>query len=343
MSRHLSTVLISILVCARFVTFSQDIHLSQFTEAPLLRNPAMAGLFKGDYQAYGVFRNQWQSVGVPYRTFAAGGEFKFRIGSGYDYLTTGLSFMYDDAGSGIIKQTLAMPVLNYHKSLNNERNRYLSLGFGAGIATRGLGGGAMTFDNQFVGGVFVPNSPSGERAIVVSRTFLDMAVGLTYNGSVGSFGDMFLGVSYWHFNHGSGDLNGPKSFVEPKAQFNGGVKGFLSDRVSMHVEGNWLIQGKSQEILLLGLLRYQIVPEGERSSGIPVSVALGLAKRMNDAFVPIVRLRSGRFEGGVSYDLNTSTLRSASQTRGGYEVTFSYRGFTAGSQSSLLQSRCPRF
>ena len=42
--------------------FSQDIHFSQFFEAPLLRNPALAGLFSGDIRLQAVYRNQWQSV-----------------------------------------------------------------------------------------------------------------------------------------------------------------------------------------------------------------------------------------------------------------------------------------
>ena len=32
--------------------------------------------FAGDIRITGAYRNQWQSVTVPYRTFALGGEFK---------------------------------------------------------------------------------------------------------------------------------------------------------------------------------------------------------------------------------------------------------------------------
>src|SRR5450432_3924194 len=40
---------------------SQDLHFSQFFEAPLLRNPALAGIFTGDYRIQGVYRDQWNS------------------------------------------------------------------------------------------------------------------------------------------------------------------------------------------------------------------------------------------------------------------------------------------
>lgn len=40
------------------VVIGQDLHFSQFYEAPLLRNPALAGLYEGDVRIQGVYRNQ---------------------------------------------------------------------------------------------------------------------------------------------------------------------------------------------------------------------------------------------------------------------------------------------
>ncbi|MGZ3910129.1 MAG: type IX secretion system membrane protein PorP/SprF, partial [Flavisolibacter sp.] len=37
----------------------QDIHFSQFFEAPLLRNPSLAGIFTGDIRVQAVYRDQW--------------------------------------------------------------------------------------------------------------------------------------------------------------------------------------------------------------------------------------------------------------------------------------------
>src|SRR6188768_749359 len=59
---------------------SQDIHFSQIFETPLLRNPALAGLFTGDVRIQSVYRNQWNSVTVPYQTTSLSGEFKRNIG-----------------------------------------------------------------------------------------------------------------------------------------------------------------------------------------------------------------------------------------------------------------------
>jgi hypothetical protein len=54
----------------------QDIHFSQFFETPLLRNPSLAGIFKGDIRAQMVYRSQWNNITDAYRTGSFNVEFK---------------------------------------------------------------------------------------------------------------------------------------------------------------------------------------------------------------------------------------------------------------------------
>ena len=61
----------------------QDINFSQFYELPLLRNPALAGIFNGNVRFTAGYRNQWESITVPYRTMALGTEIKFFKGLSY--------------------------------------------------------------------------------------------------------------------------------------------------------------------------------------------------------------------------------------------------------------------
>jgi hypothetical protein len=70
---------------------AQDLHFSQFFEAPLLRNPSLAGLFDGDVRVQGVYRNQWNSIAYPYQTGSLNAEYKFPVGKGDDFITTGCS------------------------------------------------------------------------------------------------------------------------------------------------------------------------------------------------------------------------------------------------------------
>src|SRR5664279_6425741 len=69
------------LMASCFVTVcAQDLHFSQFFNAPLLRNPALAGIFTGDYRIQGVYRDQWNSLTNAYRTGSFNGEYKLPVG-----------------------------------------------------------------------------------------------------------------------------------------------------------------------------------------------------------------------------------------------------------------------
>src|ERR1044071_6523719 len=108
---------------------AQDIHFSQFFETPLLRNPALAGIFTGDYRLQMVYRDQWRRVTDGYKTGSLNGDYKLHIGKDDDFLTVGGQVLFGRAGSAALTQTSVLPVINYHKSISAEQNRYFSLGF----------------------------------------------------------------------------------------------------------------------------------------------------------------------------------------------------------------------
>src|ERR1051325_4033280 len=96
-------------VATGFACKAQDLHFSQFFEAPLLRNPSLAGIYTGDIRFQGVYRSQWGSVSVPYQTGSFDFEYKKPIGSGDDFITTGLQVLYDRAGSTNFKTSNLLP------------------------------------------------------------------------------------------------------------------------------------------------------------------------------------------------------------------------------------------
>jgi hypothetical protein len=107
----------------------QDINFSQFYELPLLRNPALAGIYKGDIRFTSAFRNQWQAVPVRYMTTAAGVETKIKIKKTKDYISIGAQLTNDVAGDGRLGKTQVLPILAYHKMINSQYNMYLTAGF----------------------------------------------------------------------------------------------------------------------------------------------------------------------------------------------------------------------
>lgn len=65
--------------------------------------------------------------------------------------------------------------------------------------------------------------------------------------------------------------------------------------------------------------------------------------RWNDAFIPVVKMDLKPLTFAVSYDVNISTLKTASQSRGGFELSLSYQKFLNRDNSSGNSVRCPRF
>lgn len=323
---------------------AQDIHLSQFFNTPLLQNPALAGVFTGDIRIQAVYRNQWQSTGFPYQTNALSAEYKFGVGSGDDFMTLGASTFYDQAGVMKLKTLQVMPAINFHKSLSGNKNSYLSGGFMAGFVNRQFDGKNLTFDNQYTGGQYDPSAATGERFTGLSRGFFDAAVGLSYNSDAGEKGSYYLGASLWHFNKPSYSFLSDNIQLAPKWQFQGGVRTWLNDALQLTLEGNYLMQDNYSETI--GGARVQYFFDGEMITDAAISefsVAGGLYVRLKDAIIPYVQVSYNHMDVGISYDVNTSPLKSASQGRGGFELSLTYRGFTKNPNSTLGNMRCPRF
>ncbi|MFM7839584.1 MAG: PorP/SprF family type IX secretion system membrane protein [Chitinophagaceae bacterium] len=191
--------LISMLTLS-FESTAQDIHVSQFHNAPLLRNPALAGVFTGDLRFQLVHRNQWASVAYPYRTSLISYDQKFKLGNGNDFISTGLTTFFDQAGIQSLKTTALLPVINYHKSLSQQKSSLLSAGFMAGLINRQFDLSNLTFDNQYVGGTYSAANPTGENFSGLQKTLLDLAAGVNYNGQFSDKDIFYAGISLWHFH-----------------------------------------------------------------------------------------------------------------------------------------------
>jgi type IX secretion system PorP/SprF family membrane protein len=325
--------------------FCQDIHLSQFFETPLVRNPALAGLFTGDIRLQAVHRNQWESVGYPYQTTALSGEYKFAVGGGNDFMTAGINAFYDMAGIARLKTLQVMPALNFHKSLSAERNSYLSAGFMAGFVQRQFDGQKLTFDNQYNNGSFNPTAGSGENFVGLSRTVADFALGLVYSSQLGENGNWYAGGSLWHFNKPKVNFLQENIQLSPKWQANAGIKMPISNLVDLQAELNYTRQGQYSETIGGILLSYSLTDRLEQPDSRIKNLRIGggLMMRLNDALVPVIRIGYNHLDVGLSYDVNTSQLKTASQNRGGFELSFSFRAFTTNGNTSLNSVRCPRF
>ena len=77
----------------------------------------------------------------------------------------------------------------------------------------------------------------------------------------------------------------------------------------------------------------------DKASQQPSNVYAGLWYRLNDAIIPYVGLEFAGLRIGATYDINVSSLRTGSESRGGMEISLIYIKKPAGFKGIP----CPKF
>lgn len=323
---------------------SQDIHFSQFSETPLLRNPALAGIFNGDVRIQAVFRSQWSAVTVPFQTTSLNAEYKLPVGNADDFITIGGAILYDKAGTIALTSTSLLPVFNYHKSLSSDRNMYLSAGFSGGLVQRKFDVSKVTTNSQFNGMDNDPSLGNGENFAANNFMYFDGSAGLSFNSQLGSNPEdnLYFGVAYHHINHFAkvSFYNNDKIEIDPKWVYSAGYKASLNDYASITFYGDYSVQGAYSEAI--GGMLYSMKLD-DYTDDPRYTISGGGFLRWNDAFIPMVKLEMNPLTFALTYDVNISPLKGYSQSRGGFEFSLSYQRFLERDKSSSQAVRCPRF
>ena len=315
---------------------AQDIHFSQFFQAPLLRNPSLAGIYTGDIRVQTVYRDQWNSVTNAYKTASLDGEYKMPVGKLNDFVTVGMQLLYDRAGTIAWTSTYVYPAINYHKSLSAEKNRYLSLGFMGGVVQRRIDRSKVTTNSTY------DNGTNGEYFNDASYLYADGSVGMSFNSDLNDNpnSNYFLGVAYHHFNRPNASFYRNASIeLFPKWVFSGGIRFGVSDYAYVTLQADHSMQGGFQETVAGGMYGLKIGNDHDKPD---YTIHAGTFLRWNDAIIPTLKLDYNPFSVTISYDANISKLKPSSYGRGGYEISISYVGFRENN-SSLDAVRCPRF
>jgi len=314
--------------------YAQDIHFSQFFEAPLWRNPSLSGLFTGDVRVQAVYRDQWNSVTDAYRTGSMNAEYKMPVGKLNDFVTIGIQALYDRAGTIGWTSTHVLPALNYHKSLSGEKNRYLSLGFMGGLVQRRFDPSKMTTNSQY------DNGGLGENLLNTQYRYADGSVGMSYNSDINDqpANNFYIGAAYHHFNRPRNSFYRNNTIeLHPKWVFSGGLRVGVADYAFITLQADHSRQGGFSETM--GGVLYGL-KLGEDPDNPAYTIHAGGFLRWNDALVPVIKLDYAPFSVALSYDVNISKLKPSSYGRGGFELSVSYIGFLKRNEGYLL---CPKF
>jgi len=324
-------------------TNAQDIHFSQFYENAILRNPALTGIFSGDYK-FGVnYRTQWTNISVPFNTALVSAETRVATNKeAGDYLSFGVTATYDKAGSIDFTSTQVYPAINYNKSLEDKHNTYLSVGFAAGYLSRSVDMSKMTFSSQYNNG-YSPSNPSGENMTFKNVQNYDLGAGVSLSSSAGNNNQVnyYLGAAAYHVTQPNQSMQDNGAIIKLTTRWSGnlGIKYLINNQFAFTFHFNYMEQSPYQEIIGGGLLSWKSI-----NADMPnFTLYAGAFYRVGDAVIPTIKIDYESYSFTFSYDENTSQLKPATNGYGAYEVSVYIRGNYKRTAKATDATRCPGF
>lgn len=318
-------------------SWAQDPHFSQFMDAPLWRNPALAGIFEGDYRLQAVYRNQWSTINKAYQTGSFNAEYRHPIAGSSDFFTYGLQAVYDKAGTAALTTTHLLPAVNFNKSMSENSRQYLSLAFMGGLVQRRIDRSKITTDNTYDYGW------DGETNLYNQYSYLDGSVGLSYNANFANMDqdNYYLGVAYHHFNKPKNRFfAATKDELNPRTVFSGGITWASSEISTVKIEADYEKQGTFSQVRASVLYSYLF---GQYYSDPDYVLYGGVMFRSGDAVAPIIKLYYRPVTVSFSFDINHSRLRPASNGYGAAELSMVYTGFFDQFKGVIDRTKCPKF
>jgi type IX secretion system PorP/SprF family membrane protein len=328
-------------ICVALVSVStaQDPNFSQFFASPLTLNPALTGKFDGVVRFAANYRNQWPSISNAYTTMTASldmGIMKNRIPE-TDQFGLGLMAYSDKAGDGALNSTYFGLSLAYHKSLDENGYHQIGAGFQGTYMNKRLNTSKLTFQDQLTPFGFTGVTNESFSAQQVNLNYFDVNAGFIYNGSTNGYNNFYLGASMYHINRPKESFQKGDFVLNARVTLQGGGKIPVGTYNYLHFAGNHSMQAKAHNTMIGGAYSLNVNNNEEN----PTNAYLGAWYRFGDALIPYVGLEFHEWHFGISYDVNTSSLKPASNSRGGVELSMIYIKKPVDRNAKKLN--CPKF
>lgn len=291
---------------------AQDFHYSQYYAAPQTLNPALTGQFNGQYRVNLNYRSQWASIADPYRT----GHVSFDMPLGERW-AIGAAVLDQNAANGAYNTLNAVLSAAYDLPVGVDKYNHLVFGLQAGIINRSIDMGKLQFGDQYAfNGSSLPTTEVFDKT---SRFLPEVNAGvLFYDGNPFKRFNYFVGATAFHlpeFNQSFSSNGNSPLYRRYLGHAGVRIKATRVLEVTPQIMG--MYQNGSQEIIPGASIQYHLTEAD-------VFLMAGVSYRLDDAVVPYAGLQFREYTLGLSYDVNSSDLDAASNSRGGFEISFSY-------------------
>lgn len=299
---------------------AQDPHFSQFFASPLTLNPALTGKFDGDVRVTGNYRNQWPTINRAFTTTTVSIDFPVMAKhiAPNDTWGVGLMGYSDQSANSALKFNYFTLSTAFHKGLDEDGYSQIGAGFQATYTNMLLNVSSLKFEDQLTPFGFTGTTGEIFNNSTIKNSYFDLNAGVLYSGSTTDKNNFYAGISMYHITRPKQQFTGTFFLLNPRTTFHAGGYFPAGDFGTIHVSGLYSTQAKASEAVFGGALELPVSQEKT------TSVYFGSWIRLNDAIIPYIGLEFGPFRLGATYDVNTSSLKAASQSRGGIEMSLIY-------------------
>ncbi len=347
-----TALILALAVMLSFGASAQDPHFSQYNASPLNINPAMTGVFSGNYRLTAIYRSQWGSIlkneSVPmFRTFSASFDLRLPVPSSkHDAFGVGITFMNDKAGESEFGTNNVALSFSYLKAVDNEGKHFLNAGFQAGIGYRSINYANLRFGSQFDGTGFNPNIVSGETFGNDNFTFFDLGAGLFWYSFPKKRTNYWAGVAVAHLNRPNQSFfEGADANLFMRISGTAGLQVPIGSNLDLLPSLLILSQGPAFETQIGTYVKILFEPNSADGNAFYIGPSYRIVRGedraiASDALILGTRFDYSSFSFGFAYDLNFSELTAATNSRGAFEVSAIHVG--AFKKKSNVKY-CPRF
>jgi type IX secretion system PorP/SprF family membrane protein len=329
--RKIRFSLLLLLLGSQSLRAQVDPHFTQYYVYPSWLNPALTGVFDGDYRVSAIYRTQWGNISSPYSTPGASADVNTSKN-----INMGISLLRQTAGDGGFAYTTGYANLSYTGVQWNQGNNRLVFGMQVGFIERRFDRSKLTFGDQWnpVTG-FNSSNLSAEMLNNPQARSLDIGAGaFYYDARPGKKANFFGGFAASHINRpddrfgATGNARLPMRFTT-----HAGARLMVNDVFSITPNALYVRQGTASETMVGAYGQYKTAPQ--------LDLLFGVNYRVKDAISPFAGIYYKNLVVGLTYDANVSELGKLARASNSFELSLTFTG-RRSTKTPAAEFICPR-